>query len=143
MGRVARFAQAADDPVRMDVDRHAGEEDGRSGEELRREQPLVRVVAFRRDVKYPAALHAGVQQVECDAHGDDAQRHRATALEQHRVDEGPVQIVELEQGEKDQRGRFVPSRRAQTQRRHGQKYGGLHQDPSDPVVDFRAPAAVA
>lgn len=57
-------------------------------------------------------LHAGVQDVEYDAHDDNSDRHGAVSLEQERVDERAVQVVELEEPEKDKAYRIVTPRGA-------------------------------
>ena len=140
---VARLAQAADDPVGVDVDGHSCEKDQRADDELRRQQPLRRVVAFRSYVKDPAALHQSVQYVERHAHQHDPERHRATPFQQQRVDERPVQVVELEQPEKDQTYRIAAARGAEAEDTHGDENRGFHRDPAEPVVDFRTPFPVA
>lgn len=75
-------------------------------------EPRGRIVVFGGKVEDPSALHAGVQDVEYDAHDDNSDRHGAVSLEQERVDERAVQVVELEEPEKDKAYRIVTPRGA-------------------------------
>ncbi len=105
-------------------------------------EALRRIEAVRSEVEDPSSLHAGVQHVEYGTHRDDPQRHRALSLDEKRVDERAVQVMELEQGQKDETRDVGAPFGTEPQHGHGHEHGRLHQHPSFPVVDLRAPFSV-
>ena len=100
VARVARLAQVADDVVRVEVDGHAGKEQRASYIDIGLCKPAV-VVVRGGDVEDPAALHQGVERVEEHAHEDDAERHLRVAAHEQRKDERALEVVRLEQQQKD------------------------------------------
>ena len=124
------------------VDDHAGDENGRPDDELRGFEPSRRIEPLRSEVEYPAALHDGVHHVEEDSHGDNRQRHPAPPLQQKGKDEGPLEIVELEQEEKTERRRLKTPVRHQPQHGHQQEDGRLHHEPAHFVGYCLAPLPV-
>ena len=141
MPRVAGAAEAADDAVRMDVHGHPGEEQRAAGvDEGLREPPGV--VVRRGDVEDPAALHQGVERVEDHTHEDDAERHFRLPADEQREDEGPLEVVRLEEGEQRERSGLPHAVGAGPEHAHEDEYRGFHHHPSDAVRDGWSVAAV-
>ena len=136
MARIARPAQVADDAVGAEIDDHAGDEQRTADPDVGTCEPTV-VVAGGGDVEDPAALHQGVERIEYHPHQNDSQRHLRPPADQQREDEGPLQVMALEEDEKCQRSRFECTVGAEPQDAHGDEDGRLHRHPSDTVGNAR------
>ena len=98
---ITRFTEMADDVIRLPVDPHAGKEQDCSGDELRCGQPLDRIHIFGGEVEYPHTLYITSQQVEYDPHRHNTGGHLAFPLDKQWKDEGPLEIMQFKEQEKE------------------------------------------
>ena len=103
MLRVARFAEMADDVVRVEVYRHSREEDDRSDDKARVAEPCKSVISLRclgfhksRDSENPAGYEKCVHGVKHHAHEHYCNRRRALSPHQKREYERALEIVQQE-----------------------------------------------
>ena len=141
MARVARAAEVADDVVRMEVYGHSGHEQRPADIDIGLCEPSG-VVVSGRDVENPASLHQGVERVEDHAHQDDAEGHAALAADQQREDEGPLEVVGLEQAEQRQRPGLPHPFGRGPQHAHEDENRRFHHHPAHAVGHGRSVAAV-
>lgn len=99
VARVAGLAQAADDRVGVDIDNHARKEEQTADPDVGLCEPVV-VIVRGRDEEDPSALHQRIERIERHAHRHDAGGHCGAAPDEQREDEGPLQVVALEQEKK-------------------------------------------
>ena len=134
MARVSGLAQVADDPVRVEVDGHAGNEECAADVDPGLREPVV-VVAVGGYPEDPAALHQGVERVEYHAHEDDAEGHLRVAADEQREDERALEVVGLEEEEEREGAGLSHAVGRGPQHAHEDEDRGLHEDPSDFVGD--------
>ena len=151
MAVVARSAQMAYDMVGVEVDGHSDEEDYRAEYEEGGGEPAggvsgrAAVCGLGSKVEEPSPYHVGVEQIERHARKDYRQRHLAFPLDEHREDEGALEVVEQEEGGHHRHRRIILAPRVRAEdpeQKHGYEYRRLHQHPSEAVVDGRSPFLV-
>lgn len=132
--RVARFAQMADNVIRVQVDYHAGNKDCGTDIEIGFCEPIG-IIVFRRDVEDPTSLHQGVERIEYHSHQDDSGRHFRVSPHQQRKDKGALQVVALEEDEQGERSGLPCAVGEEPENGHGDEDRTLHQNPADLVRD--------
>ncbi len=65
-------------------------------------EPGIGIHCLRRQEENPLTLNKGIGQVENDTHEHDKHRHPAFSLDQPGKDKGTLQVMDLEQQEKDE-----------------------------------------
>lgn len=137
MARVAGLAQAADDRVGVNIDSHARKEEQTADPDVGLCEPVV-VIVRGRDEEDPSALHQRIERIERHAHRHDAGGHCGAAPYEQREDEGPLQIMALEQEKQHERPGLKGALGEKPQHRHQDENGRLHHHPAHAVGDGEA-----